>query len=403
LAGAALGGMGLVAAGLLGAEPRAAWILAGVAAAAAILHTVPSAALSGTQRWRAASKLGLLTSVGLAVATVIALVAGGGIVGMFAVEAAFSLLGLIGATALARRALAGMGSSRRLGRELRGRVLTYASLGTLNVGLSFVVWRRSEFFVLGRYSPDSEIAMYSIAFAAVAALVRLPEAVGTVLAPAFSTLFGAGALERMRSGYSRSLRLVIRVALPLTALGLALGPAAVRLAYGEEYSRAADVLVLLLVSFPVVALLSPSRGLITGFGRRRFPLMVGAFAAVINVTLDFLLIPGHGAVGAALANALAQTTGALPVIAYAWYQVRPVHWAPGATARAALAAAIAGGGAHLTLQALGGPAGLLLGGLVGVAAYAGLAAALRILSTEDVRWLDETTGGRAPWLARFAR
>jgi O-antigen/teichoic acid export membrane protein len=405
LVGAALAAVGLIAAGLLGADPGAAWILAGVGAAAAVLHTVPSAALSGTQRWRAAATLGLSTSLGLVVTVVIVLVAGGGIVGMFAVEAAFAVIGLAGVTVLARRALAGLGTDRRLGPELRGRVLRYAAIGTLNVALSYVVWRRSEFFFLGAYSPDSEIAMYSIAFAAVAAMTKLPEAVGTVLSPAFSTLFGAGAVDRMRSGYSRAQRLVVRLALPLTALGLALAPTAIRLVYGEEYSRAGDVLLLLLVTFPVVALVSPSRGLITGFGRRRFPVTVGAFAAVVNIGLDLLLIPGHGAMGAALANALAQLAGGIPVIAYAAYQVRPVGWAPGATMRAVLAAVVAGGLAHLGLQLLGGAPGLVLGGLLGVAAYAALVPLLRVLPAEDALWLSDLASrwnGRPAELVRWA-
>ncbi|HYM56986.1 MAG TPA: oligosaccharide flippase family protein [Solirubrobacteraceae bacterium] len=403
LVGATLAAAGLIGAGLLGAEPSAAWILTGVGAAAAVLHTVPSAALSGTQRWRAAATFGLSTSLGLVVTVVIVLVAGGGIVGMFAAEAAFAVLGLAGVTVLARRALAGMGAHGRLDSELRRRVLRYAGIGTLNVALSYVVWRRSEFFFLGAYSPDSEIAMYSIAFAAVAAMTKLPEAVGTVLSPAFATLFGAGAVERMRSGYSRALRFVVRIALPLTALALALAPTAIGLVYGEEYRRAGDVLLLLLVTFPVVALVGPSRGLITGFGRRRFPVTVGAFAAAVNIGLDLLLIPDHGAIGAALANSLAQLAGGIPIIAYACYQVRPVRWAPGPTVRALLAAAVAGGLAHLGLQLLGGAPGLVLGGLLGTAAYAALVALLGVLPAEDVRWVSDLASRRDGRLAGLVR
>jgi O-antigen/teichoic acid export membrane protein len=401
--GATLAAAGLICAGLLGAAPRAAWILTGVGAAAAVLHTVPSAVLSGTQRWRAASMVGLATSLGVTIATVVVLAAGGGIVGMFAVDAAFAVLGLAAVTVIARRALPGTGRTGTLGRELRGRILRYAGIGTVNVALSFVVWRRSEFFFLGHYSSDSEIAMYSIAFAAAAALTKLPEAAGTVLSPAFATLFGAGALDRMRSGYARAQRFVVRVALPLTAIALALGPEAVRVVYGEQYHRAGDVLLLLLVAFPAVALVSPSRGLITGFGRRRFPVTVGAFAAAVNIGLDLLLIPGHGAMGAALANALAQLAGGIPVIAYATYQVRPVSWAPGPTARALLAAVVAGGVAYLGLLLLGGAPGIVVGGLLGVAVYAALVLPLRVLPVEDERWLLDLASRRHGRLAELVR
>ena len=207
----------------------------------------------------------------------------------------------------------------------------------------------------------------------------------------------------MRSGYARALRFVVRVALPLTALALALAPAAVRVVYGEEYRRAGEVLLLLLIAFPVVALVSPSRGLITGFGRRRFPVAVGAFAAAVNIALDLLLIPDHGAMGAALANALAQLAGGIPVIAYAAYQVRPIRWALGPTARALVAAAVAGGLGHLGLRVLGGGPGIVLGGLLGVASYAALVAPLRLLPAEDARWLLDLAGRRDGRFARLVR
>jgi hypothetical protein len=56
-----IGGGILVGAAALGASPISAWLFAAVATFAAILHTVPSAVLIGTQRWRQATMIGLIT------------------------------------------------------------------------------------------------------------------------------------------------------------------------------------------------------------------------------------------------------------------------------------------------------------------------------------------------------
>jgi hypothetical protein len=86
--GAALaGGAILLAVSLTRTSLRSAWALAAIAASLAILHTVPSSVLIGLQRWRDASIVGLSTGgVGL-VAAIAVLTAGGGITGLFAVEA----------------------------------------------------------------------------------------------------------------------------------------------------------------------------------------------------------------------------------------------------------------------------------------------------------------------------
>src|SRR3954451_8212136 len=88
---------------LLGSEPRTAWILAGISAALSVLQAVPAALLAGTQRWREAWLPGLVTGVATVPAVVIALELGGGISGLFAVEAVAVFVNLLWTSALARR------------------------------------------------------------------------------------------------------------------------------------------------------------------------------------------------------------------------------------------------------------------------------------------------------------
>ena len=77
------------------ASPRTAWILAGISAALAVLQAVPAALLAGTQRWREAWMPGLVTGVATVPAVVVALELGGGISGLFAVEAVAVFINLV--------------------------------------------------------------------------------------------------------------------------------------------------------------------------------------------------------------------------------------------------------------------------------------------------------------------
>jgi O-antigen/teichoic acid export membrane protein len=399
--GAVLGGSVLLLAAATGAEPEAAWVLAGVACTLAILHAAPSALLTGAQRWRAAAVVGLVTGAGSTVAIILVLAAGGGIVGMFAVEAAVAAVNLAWTAVLARRAMSEVIRAGRaeplIGaawRTLRREVWRYAVPTSYGVLLTIVVWRRSEFFFLDHYSTDTQIALYSVVFAVVAALIQLPDAIAAITLPAVATISGAGQSERVQRGFSRALRLVLLASLPVTAVAYAVGPTLLRVVYGPEFRDTATVLLIMLAPFPLLPLLSLSRAVLAGLGRLRVPLSIETGAAALNVALAFLLVPDHGAVGAAVANVAAQGTGAVLVLAYSLVAVGAPEWRPLSLWRAAIAAVAAGLVGWLAVSALSDTVGLVVGSVAAAAVFAALAFALRILPSEDAVWLDDHAGER---------
>jgi O-antigen/teichoic acid export membrane protein len=397
----------LIAVALTGAAPAWAWALAGVGAAFAAVQSVPSAVLGGLQRWRETSSVGLVTGALAVLATVVALLVGGGITGMFAVEAVVALLNLVAFGLLARRRVARLADPRRLDPGVRRAVVRYSLASVVGAVLTFVIWRRSEFFFLAHYSPEAEIALYSIAYGMSTALAILPQALGGVITPAFATLHGAGAHERLRRGLGRGLRLLLALSLPVAAVSVILGPPLLELIYGSSYAGAGAVLRILLLAFPLVALQAVAESLVVGLGKIRFPLALGVVAAATNLGLDLLLIPGHDAVGAALANSAAQALATAPMIGYAAWLVGGVSWSPRRLVRLAAATALTAGAAA-GADALGGWGGVAAGAIAAVAAYLVLAPRLRVLDPEDAAWLEQAVGRRLPgpgrrWVAALAR
>jgi O-antigen/teichoic acid export membrane protein len=395
LAGAVLAGGGLGLAALAGASPRSAWMLAAVATAAAVLHTVPSAVLIGAQRWRDASVVGLATGIAATAAIVAVLAAGGGITGMFAVEAAVAILNLAWTGTLAQKSLVRLAPLPRLpATTLRKDARTYAALASLTAVVTFVVWRRSELFFLQHSSASSQIAFYSIAFALMTALVALPQSLSQVVSPAVATLFGAGAGERIRRGYERGARLLVLLALPVTAAALAVGPETVRVIWGRDYGEAGSVFLILLAPLPLLPLINLSRAFLTGIGAIRVPLLIMLAAGALNIGLDVLLVPRYDALGAAVANDCAQLAAGLPILAYARSRVGGVFLETPVLVRAAAASTGAGGAAWGCVLLVPGAGGVVLGLAVGTLLFAALGGLLRILPVEDAVWLDEAIGSR---------
>jgi len=394
MVGAVLGGAILGGAALLGADPEAAWLIAGAVAIVSALQAVPSAILIGAQRLKAASLVGLASGTIGTPATIATLAAGGGIVGMFAVQAVVSAANLIVIGVLARRTLLELSPLSEPVGDLARRVLRFSVFTTIGVTLTLIVWRRSEFFFLEQYSSDAEIGFYSIAFAVMTAMILLPESLTGAISPAFATLHGAGAVGRLRSGYSRAIRLLLLASLPLTAAVMALGPSAIRILYGSDFRAAGPVLTLMSLTFPIVSLSSVSNALMLGLARVRIPMIVGISAALVTIGLNFLLVPAFDAVGAALANSGGQMAATLPILIYANREVGPVQWEVGSLLLTALASAVGGAAAFGAVALLGGVVGVAVGLLAGAILFTGLAAAFRILPADDAAWAEQAIGGR---------
>jgi len=395
-AGAALLGAGALAvAAAFGAEPRSAWLLAAVGVATGILHSVPTALLIGLQRFRRASVVGLVTGLIATIATVAVLWAGAGITGMFAVEAAVGIINLAWTSLLARRTLAEAAPGPGVDSpELRRSVGHYALIAALGVVLELIVGTRSEFYFLKRFSTPDQIAFYSIAFSAVTALRLVPRSLGGATAPAFATLFGAQAWERIRRGFGRSFRFILTATLPLTAVALALGPPLVRQVYGSDYAGVEEPLRILLAGFPLIALSSVTNSLLGGFGMVRRTLVANAIAAGVDVGLAAALVPSLAANGAAIANVGGEGTYVILAIVFAVRRIGRFEWRPGLVARSVLASAAAGGTASGAYEALGGVGGLAAGAVVAPAAYLIVGGLLRVVDASDAAWLTDAFGSK---------
>jgi O-antigen/teichoic acid export membrane protein len=276
--------------------------------------------------------------------------------------------------------------------QLRRRYLTFAGTTTLILAIQLVVWRRSELFVLQKFSTDAEIAFYSIAFAAISGLAKLPETVEHVAMPAVANLLGAGESDRIRRGFWRAVRL-LALTTPALVAGVAItGPALLRLVYGERFSGAGTVLLVLLAPLLLQPLLTLAMGILYGLGRPRFIVVSGLVAVVVDIGLALALIPPLDAVGAGIANGAAQLVAGVPCLVLAVRLHRPADpW---------LAASALGLLLGLAVAAAAGAALVLLGALAaivaGVAAFLLVALLVRPFPAADGRWLAAALGDHGP-------
>jgi O-antigen/teichoic acid export membrane protein len=401
-AGAVASFLILLAFAVGGADPQAAWYLAAVTVVFQVMHAVPSAFLVGAQRWREARTMGISTGLLSVIAKVAVVVGGGGIVSLFVVDLCVAAANFCGTSYLASRAKRGL-PPPEFPPELRREVRNFALISTFVVLVNFTIYQRTEVFVLARYRTSADIARYTVPFSLITALLLIPTAMATVLAPAFATLLGSGERDRMRVGYSRVLRLISRLTLAFAGLAIVAGQNVIRLIYGAQFGHVRIVVLILSLSLPFVPYASISMSLLRALNRLRVPTIIGGTAALADIGLSFLLIPHFGIEGAATANVLAQLVWSIPLAAYAGRQIGGIDLGWPSLARTASLLAVATAAGTLLSERLAPAPGLLVGVGVFVAILAAAARPARILSRDDAGWIAETLGARLRPISAAAR
>lgn len=168
---------------------------------------------------------------------------------------------------------------------------------------------RLDTWILGAIAGAREVGQYSVAVAWAEALFLLPTSLAAVQRP---DIVRASPQDAVRIT-ERIFRASLVITLPLALALILLAPALCAGIFGEEFRGAiVDLRVLALGAVGVVALKQIGNAL-TGRGRPTAASFAISSAFVCTVILDFLLIPDHGSLGAALASTLSYTAGGLVI------------------------------------------------------------------------------------------
>jgi len=226
------------------------------------------------------------------------------------------VLGGLGATVVSLGRLAVTGFFRQWGRpslELARSVAFFGARGQLG-DLLWLVNLRLDFLILGVLAGPAVLGLYAVA-SKCAELMRLPAiAVNYVLYPRFARSERAVADAQARRLLWRACAMTVAAA-PVMAVGAAIG---LPLLYGQEFRGAVLPACLLLIGLAFEGATAVSSGYLRGIGRPGVNSAGMAAGVAVTVVLDVLLIPRHGAAGAAVASSAAYltTTSVLVVLAY---------------------------------------------------------------------------------------
>ena len=214
---------------------------------------------------------------------------------------AYAAAFLVGALILLVRLPAALRAAKQ---EYRMREWATAAGPLLWVGAMTVITTQTDVIMLAAMKGPAEAGIYQVA-ARGAELVAFVSAISNIaLQPTFARLYTAGDLARLKSVTRRAAQLMLAAATLAAAIFVGAGFDILKVVFGAAYQAGALPLAILSVGWVLATVAGPARDtLIMSGGQNAAAVSIG-ISAMLNVTLNFLLIPPYSISGAAIATAI---------------------------------------------------------------------------------------------------
>jgi O-antigen/teichoic acid export membrane protein len=179
---------------------------------------------------------------------------------------------------------------------------------------------RVDTAILAVFKPADVVGNYGVAYRLLETTLFLSWGVGAAVYPVLSRLSPTSE-PPLALIYSRALKLVVALTLPLAAGAALLGQPLVRLIYGSDFDEAGNALVLLAPTIALYPVAYISGNLLLSQDRQRALTKVYGVIAAQNILANLVLIPWLSLYGAALETSISQL---LLTVWLLWYAIRAV-------------------------------------------------------------------------------
>lgn len=204
---------------------------------------------------------------------------------------------------------------RRTPPEFPRKKLLFFNQNTVIYMFLLVSLYKVDLIMMGALSSSQQTGYYRIALVVAEFLWVLPRSLQSLMIQSTSDLWAKGRTDVIEEIASRSVRYILLLTL-LLAVGLAsLAHIFVPLLYEASRSPAVKPLYVLLIGTVGFAVARPLLTINQAKGDMTIPILATLFAAVLNLVLNYLLIPRYGMMGAAVSTSVGY--GSLPIF-QAW-------------------------------------------------------------------------------------
>jgi O-antigen/teichoic acid export membrane protein len=177
--------------------------------------------------------------------------------------------------------------------------------------------QNTDILVVSRFMSPADVGIYFASGKTMALIMFVHYAVGSAVAHKFAALSARGDQEGLREFVKDSVNWTFWPSLAGAVLILALGRPLLWL-FGPQFEVGYPVMCILVVGFLFRSAMGPAEYLLNMLGEQKLCATVLLCAAVLNIALNFALVPAYGLIGAASATAISLVIAALMNAIVVW-------------------------------------------------------------------------------------
>ena len=199
-------------------------------------------------------------------------------------------------------------------------ILAFSLAVSLN-SFFYYVSRWIGIFMLGYFATSKDVGIYG-AVDRVIPLINLPlVALDSIFPPMISELYGKKDYSKLESLYKVETKWAISLGLPFF-LVLSIFARPIMSIFGAEFGEGATVLIILSAAQMIIVCVGSQGQVLIMTGHQNLTLINNVFFAVINIVLNYFLIPKYGILGAAVSGLICSAAITLIEVGQVYYLFR---------------------------------------------------------------------------------
>lgn len=202
--------------------------------------------------------------------------------------------------------------------QLVNKILKYA-IPLVLTSIGSLVLMEMDTFMLGLFGTKQQVSIYSIAKQLVSKATNVNMAIWTGTVSSLAMITKENFNEKKHK-FKKVSFLNNAVSIFICLCFALLGGIAIKIIYGEDYIDASKILYLLIPYYFLSCMSSLYANFLDFMGYAKMRALWYILVIIINLTLNYLLIPKYGAVGAAIATIVS----ILPYMSYCIYAVKNI-------------------------------------------------------------------------------
>lgn len=192
-----------------------------------------------------------------------------------------------------------------------------SSLPLLVILASELMLQNTDILVISRFMSPADVGIYFAAGKTMALIMFVHYAVGSAVANRFAALHARGDQESLRAFVKDAVNWTFWPSLAGAVIILALGKPLLWL-FGPQFGQGYPVMAILVFGFLFRSAMGPAEFLLNMLGEQGVCAAVLAACAVLNIVLNFVLVPQWGLVGAAVSTSLSLVAVAILNAVVVW-------------------------------------------------------------------------------------